>query len=1280
MAIATSTFVRTEVARRFADIPNFIKGVSKLPRDVILHYLVDDGSVGPRLNSVTIKDLLDENEDVYVSNITELDKEDLYGRRPINSYLRSAEREYFTKHRHFSRIHNLDRVLERGNSPIIFNYNHIFHGYKSDTNRNIDKLYRNMGNFSTLWRNVAALNTDAVQIIPIRLPRIVKDLTDMQTLVRRPTQSNLLQHVSLADVYLYSLIQIVFAEEYSETLANRNIMFRIIDGINHVDIPYKLIAEEMDKKSSSPEERLKDLYDIFDALIELRVGVVDEEDTTVELKASSIKIDNTPTDVLDIDKNISNATEEMLKQGVISQAEVKRIEKDKAKFKKISVDGQTVETILKKSAEDKREVPPSTVPKFKAPVGESVMSNITQEIDRKYVEENLEQDFIENLAVMSNSGHMVLDIKKERKRDAATDEIEYSIQTKHIKGAVGTMKLQIPNIKGDGTFQSGGVKYRMGKQRMSLPIAKISPYEVAMTASKSKMFATTGRTAADNLGIKLTKAIDAYIIDDVITEYSSGSKLKPGNKMGLLEAALYENYGTLKYKSLSIDFAKGHKYKGDPVKFSSTGDLVGKENYGNILNLLDIPLDKMGKVFSEVRVKGAEIPLSIILGSWMGLDEFFKRIGVVVTEYDIAQRVDKSKGPILRFKDVKIQIQYRNAEQMLLINGLRKNEDSFREVERDSLDSPAGWKLFFTVMGLGRGQERGIRTLRTTWIDAITAKLLKRQGYPTNMIDLFLTVNRLLSTAEFSREADGDLMFIRGYDRINDIIAREIAAAMDEFEANPSPKRKLTINPKAVKMAILSDGLVSPIEDTSPINQVSNQTRLGYGGTGGRSDQSLVARHRVFDDNDLGVISEAGTDDGKAGTILNTSVNPNLDSVYGTSSKDKKKDIGNILSANTLVAPFSLHDEMKRTVFSRIQSNSMIYSEGYRVMPTYTGMGMVIPHQVDGNYCHIAKDDGTVTKVTEKFIEVKYKSGDKVKLKSGRGFSRNSGKILPKQLITDFKPKDTFRKGAVLVWDKNYFARSMVEPDQVELYTGAPVFIAIKDEMDTYEDGSAMDKYDGDTALATKVIHTRTLSISYLENFKLLVKEGDYVSPSTPIAIITPEGVEITEDAGSLDFMSRATPKAKHSGEIVRIEVNYIGDKKQASKGLRKVIDISDKQYKEESEYSDVHPNGEITEPTYINQEYLDKDSAVITLYIEHLDKYGVGDKSSDCNALKTVNGYAWQGRVETLDGIRISGKFSGDGIFRRVVTSAFSMGILNFAQYTAGRRVSDIYHGRIKK
>ncbi len=1284
MSQVTSTFVKSNLAKRYDALPRFIKGASKLPKDVILHYLIDDGSLGPRASNIIVKDLLDEFDSVYVYNVMEVHKDFLHGRRIDDRKLRGADKKFLATNRHFHRVHDLEKILQRANAPLIFNYNHILDVYKVDRELAIDVLYRAMGNFATLWDIASRLETTSLQLIPIRLPRIIKDITDIRTLIKRPNKTNLLSKLSKQDVYLYSLIQIIYADGYSEKICKGNVVFRLMDGINHVDIPYRVIAREMDEKASTPETRLADFYKILDAMIALRVSPVEEEEattTTRVLNSSAISIKREETDILDTVSNIELQCDKYIKLGVLTKAEAARNIRDAEKFKKIEIDGKTIGDILKASKANKRDVPPSTIPEIKAPIGDSIKCNTVQEMDRSYIRDTLEQDLIENIAILSRSGHIILNVKKVHKRDAATDEVTYSIQTRHVKGSVGTMTFTLPKFKEDGTFRNGGVDYRMGKQRSTLPIIKISKHEVAMTSGHSKMFASVGRTAADNIGIKLNKHLNTLIIDDKLTEYTSGNDFLPNIKMGLLESALFEEVTTLKYNGLKIDFKKGHTYNKDPVKFNETGDLVGKENYGNILDLLDIPKDKMGKPFSEVRIKGAHVPIGLLLGSWLGLDEFFKTIGVKATEYDIATRVDKSKGHIIRFKDVKIQLEHTNLEQLLLINGLRKNEIFLKEIERDTLDGDAGWKVLFTLMGLGRSQQRGIASIRYAWVDAICAKLLGRQGYPTDMASLFLVVNGLLSTGEYQRECDGDLLYIRSYDRVVSLVYRELTIGMNEFDANNSPKRKLTINPRAVKMAILSDGLVSPTEDTSPYNQTRNQTRMGYGGNDGRGERSMVGRHRVFDENDLGIISEAGTDDGKTGTVLNTPVNPNFDSIYGTTKKDKNIEVGNVLSLSALIAPFTLHDEMKRIVFGGIQGNAMIYSEGYRIMPVYTGAGLILAHQVDGNFTHIAKDDGEVVKVTDKYLEVKYKDKTRAKVSLGRGIGRNSGKLMPKKLITDYKPKDKFRKGAVMVWDTNFFDRCMIEPDQVDVYTGSPIIVAIKEEMDVYEDASSISQEVGDTAMSSNIIHIRALSIPYSNNFKLTVKVGDHVSPNTPVAIITPEGVEITDNNLDLDFMSQSTPKAKHGGTIVRIEVNYMGEYKDASPGLKSVIRASNAQFKEEAEFSDVHPNGEVTESTFINQQYLEKDTAVVTIYIEHLDKYSIGDKSSDCNQLKTINGYSWKGDIRTITpdnkpSLLIDAKFSGDAIFARVVTSVYDMGLLNLAMYLGGLTVVAIYRG----
>lgn len=1279
MSITTSAFLRNDTAKLLTDIPRFIRGVTKFPKNSIIHFLMNDGTVGPKRTSFVIKDLVEQFDEIYLFNIMEVDKEHYHGRRPINSKIREGNKEFFVKYRHFSKVHNMERILKRADAPMIMNYNHIFTSYKADSNRAIDVLRRNMGNFVTLWDTAINLETDAVQFIPIRLPRLVREIGDMKVLMRSPTQVNLLTHTSTADVYLYSLMQIVYAEEYLPQVEDRNIVFRIIDGINHVDIPYKIIAKEIDKKSSTPEARLNELYDVFNALIDLRVAVVEENEPTVEIKAKAIKIDTEPTELLNIEGNIESEISRLISSGAISEGQATRARRDMVKYKSLKVGDKSVEEILTESKKDGRKVPKSTIPKFRSPIGDSVRSNVVQEMDKKYINETLEQDIVETLVGLSRSGHMILSIRKEDFRDAGTRSEVWSVQTRHINGEPATLKFTIPKANDTGTFKSGGVEYRMGRQRPTLPIVKIGINEVAMTSSNSKIFATVGRAATDNLGARISKHVMNLILDEVITVYLEGTLPPPGNKYGFIEGALATNYSKLEYNGLKLNFNETHSYKGDVVKFNAAGDLVGKENYGSVLNLLDMPNDKLGKFHSEARIKGAHVPIAMIIASWIGLDEFFKLIKVKTTEYDVGSRVDASKGPVIRFKDVKVQVEYSNLEQLLLINGFVKYDKAMREIERDSLDAPAGFRILFTVMGLGRSQYNGIASVRTRWIDPITGKLLVRQGYPTDMTNLFLSVNKLLSTSEYNRETDGDMMYIRGYDRIVDLLYREIMVGMNEFDANTSPRRKLSINPRAVEIAILSDALVSPAEDTSPMGQISNQTRIGYGGTAGRSDRSLMARHRAFDENDLGVISEAGTDDGKSGTILNTPANPNFDSIYGTSSKDKDLDYGNVLSINSLHAPFILHDEMKRVIFSRIQSNSMVYAEGYRLMPVYTGAGLVAAHQVKGNYTFVADDDGEIFKVTDKFVEVKYNKLGRKKYKLGRGISRNSGKMYPKKLITDYKRGDKFKEGAVLIWDTNYFSRSFLDRDQVDLYNGAPIFVAVKEEGDTYEDGSATSRKYGDTSMSSRVIHSKTITATYKNGLELLVGLGDKVSPNTPVAVITPEGVELGKKGDTLDFMSRVSPKAEYSGEVVRIEVNYIGDPKEATKGIRALIRDTNKVRSEEAEYTDEFPTGEIINPTYINQEYLDTNSVVITLYIEHLDRYGVGDKSSDCNALKTVNGYSWEGRMETLDGIEVHEKFAGDGMFRRVVTSAFSIGMISRANHTGGLRVCDVYHNRIK-
>lgn len=294
----------------------------------------------------------------------------------------------------------------------------------------------------------------------------------------------------------------------------------------------------------------------------------------------------------------------------------------------------------------------------------------------------------------------------------------------------------------------------------------------------------------------------------------------------------------------------------------------------------------------------------------MGVEKFFNFIGVKVEEYEINQRVPQGDGLVLNFKDVKVNLIYTTKLQELLIAGFTYFKASLKDTNFSDLNSGKNFNPIFASRGISQSQYNSYKRIERMWVDPITETLLKDMGEPTSIDKLLIRATELLTNKQHVLETDGAYLINKGYSRINDIIYKELIAGVSELNrGNKTAKRTFSINPKAVRMAIAMDAGVAPVATANPMQVCGEQERITFSGAGGRSNRSMVGRHRIYHKNDLGTISEGFTDNGKAGTILYYSANPNIANIYGACNPDGTKDLGNLLSNAAMVNPFTLKDD-----------------------------------------------------------------------------------------------------------------------------------------------------------------------------------------------------------------------------------------------------------------------------------------------------------------------------------------------------------------------------------
>ena len=199
------------------------------------------------------------------------------------------------------------------------------------------------------------------------------------------------------------------------------------------------------------------------------------------------------------------------------------------------------------------------------------------------------------------------------------------------------------------------------------------------------------------------------------------------------------------------------------------------------------------------------------------------------------------------------------------------------------------------------------------WVDPITESTLISMGEPTDFILLLMRAAELLEFDQHPPEMDRAYQRDRGYERVSGFVYKEMIEAIRAFDSNPIKSRaKVSMNPEAVWMDIISDETTAPIEESNPIHNLKEAEVVVYRGAGGRSSRTMNAKARKFSRNAIGVDSEVTVDNGDAGTIRYLSANPNYNSLRGTINILDKFDSSvnsSCLNTSTLLAPGSTLDD-----------------------------------------------------------------------------------------------------------------------------------------------------------------------------------------------------------------------------------------------------------------------------------------------------------------------------------------------------------------------------------
>ncbi len=918
-------------------------------------------------------------------------------------------------------------------------------------------------------------------------------------------------------------------------------------------------------------------------------------------------------------------------------------------------------------------------------------------LDKKYINNVMNKDTLRISKCFMNAGLLIDDYQIDKHNDALGPYDIHTIKIKPVIGPASTIHFKVPVVNEDGEMTLSGKKYYLRKQRQDLPIRKINDRQVALTSYYGKTFVNKDEKVVNNLSRWLGAKIRKEVMDDnsnIITKAISTNVFDPDVKVPRLYSALAQQFLRLETKDIVLYFdylnrdslitkegldkleKDGRVFVGYEKKtkyplfmnFKDQIEIYDGATYKltqSFYQLVGIDVQDTPLEFTTINIFSKSIPVIMILGYLMGLDNILTYLKPEMKVLKATERyAPTDQEYVVKFKDIKYIFNRSEIKNTLLLAGLLEFDKLNKKTEAHLLNDKDIYYLYFKELGLNSIYIKETDLYNDLFIDPITHDVLVEMKEPTTFIGLLFRSVEMLVLDAHPASTDMDYMRIRSYERIPGIVYKEMVNSIRDYRnRSVTGKSPYSMNPFAVWRAIGQDAGVSVVSDINPIQNLKQQEGVTYSGTGGRSKDTIVAKDRVFNKSDIGVISEATADSSDAGANTYLSANPSLKNLRGMKGDYTLDKVGSagVLSTSAANAVAATNDDPKRTNFISIQNSHTVGCAAYRQSAVRTGYETIIPQRTKSLFCKVAEQKAKVISRDDNGIIIEYKDGSRVGMRLGRLFGNHEGSSFPHDIESPWKEGDTIEPGMAIGYNTNFFEPDILDPRFVVYKGSLSAKVALMESQYTLEDSSAMSTKLSQK-LATWTTHTKSVVINFNQN----IHKPHPLGPINYGDVLCYIEDEITSDTGvfsednieTLKSLAMSAPKSKYTGRLDRIEVKYHGDKPDMSNTLRKLADASDNLMKKEAKSSGTEEiNGSITSDYRVDGNPLLLDTAEIKFYISVFHGMGIGDKNVVAHQEKSVIGGVYDKPIYTENGDEVDLIFGAQSIANRIVMSPYILG-----------------------
>lgn len=922
-------------------------------------------------------------------------------------------------------------------------------------------------------------------------------------------------------------------------------------------------------------------------------------------------------------------------------------------------------------------------------------------MDRYYNDSYAKQDLINNLTFLSDQDYLPATLYNYKEVDTSDDftfKKTITAQFKTDEGKVLGFKLDIPIIFDNHCIKIKGNIYVIQKQLCRLPIVKTKEDRVEIVTNLNKMTCERAGNKVSRKNTYLKKLLKQYegnVNFKIVYGFNTQLNASYKNNMEYEEmSGFLSGISDRKYQIIlnRPEVEKEFELLSYPDNYNIT-DAITPVGFA-ITNPADPEIDKellyiinatgemyqaklLGKTVSKVKVAeslfdfiieeilhedpnksisvgqsytysnckfiAVTYPIFVLAGMTVGIDSLLKRNK---TKYRLSQT--KLKHDIrwieVQFKDKWLYYE-NNIKNTLLLNILYTMNTKDYDYGDFNTEEPY---VRYCVDYLGQPPfvRQTVRININKMLDPMTRDILKDLKQPTDIIDLLLMANEMLTNNSYILKNNMTNYRVRGNEVINAIMYELIAVAYRKYQNSRilgSNNHTLKIPQNALIAKLLEQQNINVSSTLNPVLELeaaSGASQKGFKGV--NLSDAYTTELRAYDSSMNGYLSANATPfSGSVGIQRSLTFNPNISHVRGyiTDIEDSTKlDATQRLSVSELLSfTTSTRADAPRAAMQVGQSKHAVpvYTSHRQLMGS--GIDKSIPYMLSDNFCFKAKKNGTVESIDEinelailRYFDDTY---DAIDLKESLSKNSNSGFFINQNFLIKYKVGEDFKKGDIIAYTPAFFDG---RGSDTVFTQGTLAKIAITSGDFVFEDATYItDKLS--EQCATDITMQKSVSLGPNTIVHSIADIGDHVNVNDVLMSFTQSfddpataeflqdliatlGDEMADEIGTEEILS------KYSGRISDIKMYYNVPFETLSLSLQALINGYNQAIENRRRALirkgvkpaaiKLSPVGEQKEKKIDATEF---EGVLISFFVTHKDKLAAGDKLAYGTALKGI-------------------------------------------------------------